>query len=203
MEEIFVETACAGASRNGRGLSLRRYKTGFKSGRHSSSSARRVKLGLAIFYAIAIPTFIVVGLQPADTAAEVKASEIASAEEYLSIRSIGLETPVDRVYLKNNTLNAPEYIAGAYHAHANKTLVIGHSLTIFENLDRIRVGDQIDYEDGTYVVTSLETREKSAISMNEILKDEDEPTLILMTCAGERLSGVDFSHRLIVRAEKV
>lgn len=164
---------------------------------------RRIKLGLALFYLLAIPAFIIFGLQTADTSAEVRASEIAAAEEYLSIRSISLETPLARVELKDNVLNAPQYIAGAYHSHENKTLIIGHSLTIFENLNKIAFGDQIDYEDATYVVTNLETLAKSDIKMSEILKNESEPTLILMTCAGEQLSGVDFSHRLIVTAKKV
>ena len=166
-------------------------------------TAHRFKIGLLIFYLIAIPAFIIVGLQPSDTSAEVRASEVAQAEEYLEIRSIGLSTPVIRVHLVRNTLNAPEYLAGAYHSYENKTLLIGHSMTIFGNLHNIAVGDEIDYEDGTYLVTEMREEEKADIKMSEILKNEDEPTLILMTCAGEPLGGMDFSHRLIVTAKKV
>ena len=206
MEEIFVETAHSDASQSKRGFSARKLFSRNGSGRVSHrprAVSHQIKLTLLIFYAIAIPTFIIVGLQPADTSAEVRASEAAAAEEYLSIRSIGLETPLARVSLKNNTLNAPQYIAGVYHSHENKILIIGHSLTVFENLNKISLGDKIDYEDGTYVVTDLKTLEKSEINMSEVLEDESEKTMILMTCAGEQLSGVDFSHRLIVTAEKL
>lgn len=174
------------------GLNLSRRKT-----------TRRVKIALGVFYALALPAFIIIGLQPADTSAEVRASEVAQAEEYLEINSIGLSTPVIKIGLNRNTLNAPQYLVGAYHSHENKTLLIGHSSTIFGGLNQISLGDHIDYEDGTYIVTDLTTLEKSAINMSEILKDESEPTLILMTCAGEPLGGMDFSHRLIITAVKL
>ncbi len=169
----------------------RRYHTG------------RIKIGLAIFYLLAIPLFIIIGLHSVDTSAEVRASEVAQADEYLVINSIGLETPVVQVKMHGRTLNAPQYLAGAYHGNVNKTLIIGHSSTIFEHLREIKLGDYIDYEDGTYRVTNLETLAKEDISMAEILTGERVPTVVLMTCAGEPLGGMDFTHRLIVTAEKV
>ncbi len=195
MEDIFKEVQTSGSVEAGRHFD--------KNARRFRLNRRRIKLALLAFYAIAIPAFIVIGLQPAYTSAEVKAQESATAEEFLTIRSINLETPVSRVYLKNNTLDAPQYIAGYYRSYENKLLLIGHSLTVFENLKDIKIGDKIDFADGTYVVKNLETKEKSAIDMSEILKNEDVPTMILMTCAGEQLSGVDFSHRLIVTAKKL
>ena len=166
-------------------------------------TARRVKIGLVVFYLLALPAFIIIGLQPADTSAEVRSSEISQAEEYLEIHSIGLSTPVIKTKISHNILNAPQYLAGAYHAHDNKTLIIGHSATIFENLHDVSLGDLVDYEDGTYRVSDITTKAKADISMSEILKDEPAPTLILMTCAGEPLDGMDFSHRLIITAEKL
>ena len=166
-------------------------------------TVHRVKIALALFYAIAVPAFLIVGLQPAETSAEVRSSEIAIAEEYLDIRAIGLSTPVIKVKMERNTLMAPQYLAGSYRSHENKTLLIGHSATIFENLHLLAVGDEIDYEDGTYIISDIKTEEKGNIKMSQILKNEDEPTIILMTCAGEPLGGMDFSHRLIITAKKV
>ena len=166
-------------------------------------NVKRFKLGLAVFYLLAIATFIVVGLQTTDTSAEVRAAEVAQAEAYLSIRAINLATPVVRIELVNRTLNAPQYLAGAYHAHDNKTLIIGHSSTIFNQLHQLKIGDYIDYEAGTYRITDLSTQVKEDISMSSILRDEASPTLILMTCAGKPLGGMDFSHRLIITAQRV
>ncbi|MBR1796242.1 sortase [Candidatus Saccharibacteria bacterium] len=166
-------------------------------------TVHRVKVALAFFYAIAIPAFLIVGFQPAETSAEVRSSEIAIAEEYLDIRAIGLSTPVIKVKMERNTLNAPQYLAGSYRSHENKTLLIGHSATIFENLHYLEVGDEIDYEDGTYIVSDVRTEAKGDIKMSQILRNENEPTVILMTCAGEPLGGMDFSHRLIITAKKV
>ena len=171
--------------------------------RSARLNRRRIKIALAVFYAIAIPAFIIIGLQPSDTSAEVRASESASAEEHLVISKIGLDTPVARVGLVRNTLNAPQYIAGAYHSHDNKILLIGHSATVFGNLHELELGDRIDYEGATYAIVDSETLEKDKISMAYILKDESEPTVILMTCAGEPLSGMDFTHRLILTAKKI
>ena len=171
--------------------------------RSARLNKRRIKLGLAIFYALAIPAFIIIGLQPADISAEVRATEAAQAEEYLTISSLNFGTPVRRIELVRNTLNTPEYIAGAYHAYTNKTLIIGHMLTVFEDLHKIDLNARIDYEDGTYLVTEVKTLKKEDISMSEVLKDEDEPTIIIMTCAGEPLSGLDYTHRLIVTAKRI
>ncbi len=43
-------------------------------------------------------------------------------------------------------------------------------------------------------------KEKSMISMSELLKADDKETIVIMTCAGESLENGDATHRLIVTA---
>ena len=155
---------------------------------------------LAVFYfsAFALMAFIVGRSIISDRSAY--AYEAAEATETLSIESIGLLAPVRPLALINHKLETPERIAGAYAAAENKTFLIGHNTTIFENLKNVKLGDQITYVNKTYTVKNIEELEKSAIDMSELLKSEDAPTLVLMTCAGERLSANDFTKRLIITA---
>ena len=64
------------------------------------------------------------------------------------------------------------------------------------------VGDEVVYDGESYVIVSEEVRAKAEISMREILRNETEPTLVLMTCSGEHIEGQDYSHRLIIYAKK-
>ena len=77
---------------------------------------------------------------------------------------------------------------------------MGHSSTVFQNLKKVQTGDKIIYDGEEFTVIHREILEKSEISMREILRDEEEPTLVLMTCSGEHISGQDYSHRLILYA---
>ena len=51
-----------------------------------------------------------------------------------------------------------------------------------------------------YHVKSIIVKDKGMISMSEVLKAEDQKTLVLMTCAGDYLNNGDATHRLIVTA---
>ena len=163
---------------------------------------KRVAIGLFAIYAVLIPVYLYVGLQPTGSAT-VYAEEVKSATGSLEIPSISLFSPMSDVELDGRTLTAPEYIVGRYTAHKNKVLVMGHSSTVFQRLKEVEVGAELRYDDETFIVVSKEVRVKAEISMREILRDESEPTLVLMTCSGEPITGQDYSHRLIMYAKRV
>ena len=160
---------------------------------------RQTLIGVFVFYLVAIPVYFYFGLQPSSRNAAA-AEEAKTATSSLSIPSLGLETPLADVALDGRKLTAPSYIAGRYSPSKNKTLIMGHSSTIFQTLHQISLGAEIFYENQTYTVVNTTTLEKAAISMNEVLKPETTPTLILMTCAGSPLENQDYTHRLIVTA---
>lgn len=154
--------------------------------------AKRVFAGL---YALAFAIYIIVGLQPA----EAKNYEI-SAE--LDIPSIGFSADVTELVLDNGKLDTPDAIVGSYSRAENKTLLIGHSSTVFEKLKDVRLRSEITYNGKTYQVAGIHKMPKSEVNMNELLKKADQDTLVIMTCAGELLDGGDATHRLIVTATK-
>ena len=127
----------------------------------------------------------------------------ASSDERLFIPSIGLVARVQNIEREENSLKAPDYAVGAYRATIHKTVLIGHSSTVFENLHNIKLKDKFKFDEKNYVVQKIEILEKTMIDMNEIVAETEENTVVLMTCYGEQLSGQDFSHRLIVTAKEV
>ena len=151
----------------------------------------------AIFVAVYIMLFvlyIIIGLQPADAANY----EVSSK---LTIPSIGLNVDVTALSLESNRLETPDTIVGSYSRYKNKTLLIGHSSTVFQNLDDIIIGDSFEYNNKHYIVVKARLVVKEAIDMDEILVDTDKDTVVIMTCAGEDLGGGDATHRLIIYAE--
>lgn len=148
---------------------------------------------LISFFAIMLPIYIFIGLQP------VPIADAASLPK-LSIDSINLETPVTTSELINRELTVPDRIAGIYTNAENKLFILGHSSTVFKNLEQVQLHATIIYNDTSYTITSIETLAKSDISMLEILKPEVEETLVIMTCAGTPLPNQDATHRLIVTA---
>lgn len=159
-------------------------------------SKRQIKIVMTVFYMIAIPAFIIIGLQPAQ-AAEVDGLPT------LRIDSVGIETPVAESELKDRQLSVPDTIAAVYAENPSKLLLIGHSSTVFQNLKNIEVGDEVSYDGRKYVVKNLEIKLKAKISMKQILAPAERETMIIMTCAGEPLGANDYTHRLIVMAERV
>ena len=85
----------------------------------------------------------------------------------------------------------------------NKTLLVGHSSTVFRDLDKLVLDDRLVYRGQLYRVTSIEMHEKKEISMMKLLEAEKVDTVVLMTCAGQDLGGGDASHRLIIEAVRV
>lgn len=159
-----------------------------------------VLLFLAVFYAVAIPMFFYLGFQTERPSVSAYAKEVFEATGMLEIPSISLSVPMSDVELDGRTLSAPNYIVGRYKSFENKVLVIGHSSTVFQRLNEVRVGDKISYDGQEFEIVSREIKAKADISMREILSNEKEPTLVLMTCSGEHISGQDYSHRLIIYA---
>jgi hypothetical protein len=159
-------------------------------------SARTVKIAFAVFCAIFVPVYLIVGLQPATAADPTEFNY-----DTLNIADINLVAPVKPITLNSeHRLIAPDTIAGAYSNSANKTLIIGHSSTIFATLHTAQLGDSIDYADGKYVITAMTYQKVEEISMNDILAAASRPTIVLMTCAGTPVDG-NYPERLIITAE--
>lgn len=137
--------------------------------------------------------YIVVGLQPA------RASDYEISGE-LEIPSIGLVADVTGVEMKERKLEVPDAIVGSYAKAENKTLLVGHSTTVFSDLDEVELKDEIIYNGKVYKVSGITWTTKERVRMNELLKREDEDTLVIMTCAGELLDGGAATHRLIITA---
>lgn len=156
-------------------------------------SKRAIRVFTSSFFMIMLPIYIFIGMQPA-------VSINTDGLPKLSIAAINLDTAVSDVELVNHELVAPANIAGRYSNAKNKTLIIGHSSTVFKNLSKVGAGDLITFDEREYRVTSAEIYEKSAISMADILSSTEEETIIVMTCAGQNLPNQDATHRLIVTA---
>lgn len=155
---------------------------------------RLVKVLTAAFFMIMLPIYLFIGLQPVPL---VDATSYPSLE----IPTINLKTPVASVELIDRQLAVPATIAGVYQPFENKLFIIGHSSTVFQNLDQLEVGQVFSYDGQQFLVTDRITLEKSAISMNTLLSDAPDKTIIIMTCAGEPLPNQDATHRLIVTAK--
>lgn len=143
---------------------------------------------------IAVPAFIIIGLQPAGAADTTNLPQ-------LSIPSISLTTPVEQSQLVNRELTVPDRNAAFYSEDPSKILLIGHSATVFSNLKNLQIGDEITYNKDLYHVTNIEQKNKHIINMKDILTPVSKQTIILMTCAGEPLGNNDYTHRLIITAE--
>lgn len=147
-------------------------------------------------YAIFFVAYIIVGLQPASA---VSSTQITST---LQIPSINLESEVAKIKLQNGELQIPDDIVGEFHISKKNHLLLGHSTTIFKNLEDLDIGDVIYYGDSQYIVSTEETKAKSQVNMKEILKNTGAEKITLMTCAGELLENQDATKRLIITAEK-
>ena len=148
---------------------------------------------LAVVYFVCFGIFLNIGLRPAEaTNYEISAK--------LAIPAIGLTSDVTALELEDHQLDTPDYIVGSFTRAKNKTLLIGHSTTVFSNLNEIKLGDEIFYDETNYKITNIEVLEKPDVDMDKILATEDVDTLVLMTCAGELLTNGDATHRLIITA---
>ncbi len=146
-------------------------------------------------YVVAFVIYLIVGLQPA----EARQYTISGN---LEIPSIELVSDVTTLELNEHKLDTPDTIVGSYSRNTNKTLLIGHSTTVFANLDDVVAGDTIYYNNNKYTVRKVELFQKTDINMSRLLKSEEQETIVIMTCAGQILDNHDATHRLIVTALK-
>jgi len=151
---------------------------------------RAIFVGL---YVLAFAIYIIVGLQPAEAANYAVSAELA-------IPDIGLNTDVTTLEFDGHQLNTPREIVGSYSRAENKTLLIGHSTTVFQDLDQIQLGNTINYDDKVYRVVAIDMVAKSEVKMSEILAPSEKDTIIIMTCAGQLLDDADATHRLMITA---
>lgn len=145
------------------------------------------------FYVFMFALYLLIGLQP------VEATNYEISTE-VSVPSIGLVSDVTNLHLENRELKTPSTIVGSFSRAKNKTLLIGHASTVFKDLDRVQIGDEIIYDEDIYIIYSVEIIEKADIEMDKLLVAEEEPTLVVMTCAGTDLGQGDATHRLIISA---
>lgn len=150
---------------------------------------------ITILYIVAFLAYLIVGLQPAE-AIETKITG------GIAIPSINLISAVTELELEDHRLNTPDTIVGSFSQNQNKTLLIGHSSTVFKNLYQTKVGDSIFYNNVEYKIIKTTTLLKSEIDMDDVLREEANETLIIMTCAGEPMGEKDATHRLLVTALK-
>ena len=118
----------------------------------------------------------------------------------LSIPSAGIYSDVTKLSLENHELKTPDTIVGSFSRSDNKTLLIGHSSTVFENLGLAKVGDEIVYNSNIYYIYNIYTIDKSEVDMQQVLREAERDTLVLMTCAGEPIGETDATKRLIIEA---
>lgn len=161
-----------------------------------SWSLRTIKVTFSAFFMVVLPIYLYVGFQ---STSHVEAVSYPTLE----IPSINLSTPVEPLSLTGNELISPATIAGSYQRFENKLFIIGHSSTVFQNLDQIQEGDFITYNGNNYQVFLLEILAKSDIDMSSVIGNTSTPIMIIMTCAGTPLPGQDATHRLLVYASKV
>lgn len=154
---------------------------------------KKIFVGL---YVLAVAIYIVIGLQPA----EAVDYEISTR---LTIPSISLVSAVTELELDQGNLATPDLIVGSYTQAQNKTLLIGHSTTVFEELDATRLGDIVNYREKSYQIIAKDVFRKSDINMDELLAGSEYDTLVIMTCAGQLLEGGDATHRLILTAVEI
>lgn len=133
------------------------------------------------------------------------AINLADATDYivsshLIIPSIGLVSDVAELSLENNKLNTPDTIVGSYNNVESKTLLIGHSSSVFTKLDDVAVNDSIIYNNYDYTVVSRSIVELESIDMAKLLESSPRDTIVLMTCAGQVFEDGSATHRLILFA---
>ncbi len=156
--------------------------------------SKRVKAVITAIYAVFFSVYLYIGFQPVE-AASYESSGI------LSIPSISLTSEVAKLSLQDGQLMTPRTIPGSYSKSKTKTLIIGHSTTIFSDLESVKIGDTIEYKDEKYIIYDIKTMPKESIDMAEVLKRSPEKTIIIMTCAGEPIGNLDATHRLLVYAK--
>ena len=159
---------------------------------------KRLSPGYIFFglYIFAFLVYLFIGLQPAEATNYIISTK-------LIIPEINLNSDVTILKAENRELKTPDTIVGSYSISDNKTLLIGHSSTVFSHLDQVNLGDEIVFDEKDYIVKDSEVVKKEDIIMSQLLRSSKIDTLVIMTCAGEDLGMGDATHRLIITAEEI
>lgn len=155
-----------------------------------SWSRKTILFALLIFYAVFIPIYLYIGLQPASA---------SNFSGNLKIPSVNISAGIEDVEMIENKLETPDFSIGSFAPNKNKIFLFAHSSSAFKNLENIKLEDEILYNSETFLVTGISTLLVEKIDMRTVLKSAPEKTLILMTCAGEEKDG-NFPARLLVTA---
>ena len=151
------------------------------------------KVVFTAVYFIAFAVYLVIGLQPAEATRYI-------VSDQLSIPSIGLVSDVATLEVEEHELKTPDTIVGSYSNHKNKTLLTGHSTTVFTELKNVGLNSEIAYGDRIYRVVRREMIPKAEVDMDRILSEADQDTIVIMTCAGELFNDGDATHRFMLTA---
>ncbi len=151
------------------------------------------KIVFGALYFLSFAVYLVIGLQPVEAVRY-------NTSGFLSIPSINLSSDVTTLKMENHKLETPDTIVGSFSMDNNKTLLIGHSSTVFDDLINVGLGDEIIYNGMYYEINDMKILEKSEVDMNEVLSDSDVSTIEIMTCTGEDLGDGDYTHRFILTA---
>ncbi len=162
----------------------------------------KIRLLCFLMYFLAAFSLVLLGIKIIHNSNAVYAKEAAAATQTLFIPTISLSAPVIESQFTGKDLTVPDQIAASYSAHSNKTLLFGHSSTIFRDLQNLNPGAEVYFAGKKYQITQREEKKKSDISMQEILREEQTDTIVLMTCSGNAIPGTngDHTHRLIFTA---
>lgn len=186
------------ANQNQKSLSLARSNHSLRHGLKLNPlrwSSRTLRVFFVSLFMILAPFYFFSGIQP------VSSIEATSYPE-LRLPEIDLATPVAPLEMTERQLIAPATIAGSYSQAPNKQFIIGHSSTVFRNLNQATLYQHLYYNDIEYTITEVEVLAKADVDMTAILDTADVDTIIIMTCAGTPLPEQDATHRLIVTAER-
>ena len=147
---------------------------------------------LTCSYLLIFAAYLAFGFLPTRTAVALQGR--------LQIGRIGLDTVVVSATLDDNGLVTPDEIPATYSRSPNRTLIYGHSSTVFENLYLLNIGDEISYNGKVYVINDVSVLEKDDVNMNKVLAGSGRDSIVLMTCAGELYNNGGASHRLLINA---
>ena len=153
-----------------------------------------LKWFLSLLYFVCFGIFLKVGLEPAE------AIEYQVAGRFYA-PVINLSADVTALKMQNHQLPTPDEIIGSYSIYPNKTLLIGHSSTVFADLKSLRLRDIVSYDNKSYQIYRIDVVPKAKIDMRDVLQAESNDTIVLMTCAGQDLGNKDATHRLIITAK--
>ena len=123
---------------------------------------------------------------------------------YLSIPSLGINSPVYASSVSGRELSVPGSAVGVYG-----TLLMGHSSGVFANLPRASVGQQLTYNGATYTISSVqrnlpvrEDRQAVGNYTMYVLTNLGPDRIVMMTCAGTYRAGFGYTERTLVFATR-